>query len=137
MHERWYAKKPDVLNFRVFGCIAYAHVPDCSRQKLDQKAMKMGFVGYSLKQKGYRLYDENKRNRKIFIRRDVTFNETDFGHANKIQLEVDEENDECSEEDSDKRKSPILDVQREKESRQFITMMNTLVSQQQSIQPSL
>ncbi len=66
----------------------------------------MRFVGFSLTQKGYRLYDENKP--KIFIRRDVTFNETDFGHANKIQLEVDEENDECSEEDSEKRKSPDL-----------------------------
>ncbi len=28
-YERWYGKKPDVSNFRVFGCIAYAHVPDC------------------------------------------------------------------------------------------------------------
>ncbi len=55
---------------------------------------------------GYRLYDENKR--KIFIRRDVTFNETNFGHANKVQLEIEEENDECSEKDSNKRKSPDL-----------------------------
>ena len=68
--------------------------------------MKMRFVGYSLTQKGYRLYDENKR--KIFIRRDVTFNEADFRHANNMQLEVEEGNDESSEEDSDKRKSPDL-----------------------------
>ena len=102
-YERWYGKKPDVSNFRVFGCTAYAHVPDSSRQKLDQKAVKMRFVGYSLTQKGYRLYDENKR--KIFIRRDVTFNETDFGDTNRVQLEVEEEDDECSKEESDK-KSP-------------------------------
>jgi hypothetical protein len=102
-YERWYGKKPDVSNFRVFGCTAYAHVPDSSRQKLDQKAVKMRFVGYSLTQKGYRLYDENKR--KIFIRRDVTFNETDFGHTNRVQLEVEEEDDGCSKEESDK-KSP-------------------------------
>jgi hypothetical protein len=63
----------------------------------------MRFAGYSLTQKGYRLYDENKR--KIFIRRDVTFNETDFGHTNRVQLEVEEEDDECSKEESDK-KSP-------------------------------
>ena len=101
-YERWYGKKPDVSNFRVFGCTAYAHVPDSLRQKLDQKAVKMRFVGYSLTQKGYRLYDENKR--KIFIRRDVTFNETDFGHANRVQLEVEEGNDKSPEEESDQEK---------------------------------
>ena len=102
-YERWYGKKPDVSNLRVFGCTAYAHVPDSSRQKFDQKGVKMRFVGYSLTQKGYRLYDNNKR--KIFIRRDVIFNETEFGRTNRIQLEVEEENDECFEEESVKRKS--------------------------------
>ena len=79
-YERWYGKKPDVSNFRVFGCTAYAHVPDSSRQKLDQKAVKMRFVGtmYQIN----RLYDENKR--KVFIRRDVIFNETGFGHTNRV-----------------------------------------------------
>ncbi|CAB3995164.1 Retrovirus-related Pol poly from transposon TNT 1-94 [Paramuricea clavata] len=95
-YERWYGKKPDISNFRVFGGTAYAH-------KLDQKAVKMRFVGYCLTQKGYRLYDENKR--KIFIRRDVTFNETDFGHTNRVQLEVEEKDDECCKEESNK-KSP-------------------------------
>ena len=27
-YERWYGRKPDVSHLRVFGCIAYAHVPD-------------------------------------------------------------------------------------------------------------
>ena len=35
-------------HFRVFGCMAYAHVPDCERRKLDTKLKKMSFVGYSL-----------------------------------------------------------------------------------------
>jgi hypothetical protein len=100
-YERWYGKNPDVSNFRVFCCTAYAHVPDSSRQKLDQKAVKMLVVGYSLTQKGYRLYDENKR--KNFICRDVSFNETDFGHTNRVQLEVEEEDHECSKEESDKK----------------------------------
>lgn len=99
-YERWYGKKPDVSNFRVFGCTAYAHVPDSSRQKLDQKAVKMRFVGYSLTQKGYRLYDENKR--KVFIRRDVIFNETDFGHTNRVQLEVEEDDSPSNEESATK-----------------------------------
>ena len=38
----------------------------------------MCFVGYSLTSKGYRLFDETKR--KVFVQRDVTFNEKDFGH---------------------------------------------------------
>ena len=52
LYERWYGKKPDLSHLRVFGCTDYAHVPDASRQKLDQKAVKMRFVGYSLTQKG-------------------------------------------------------------------------------------
>ena len=57
----WYGRKPDVSHFRVFGCMAYAHVPDNERQKLDKKSKKMRFVGYSLTSKGYRLFDEKKK----------------------------------------------------------------------------
>jgi len=39
-YERWYGRKPDLSNLRVFGCIAYAHVPDVMRHKLDKKAEK-------------------------------------------------------------------------------------------------
>ena len=101
-YERWYGKKPDVSNFRVFGRTAYAHVPDSSRQKLDQKAVKMRFVGtmYQIN----RLYDENKR--KVFIRRDVIFNETGFGHTNRVQLEVEEE-DSLSNEESARRSTSV------------------------------
>ena len=28
-YERWYGRKLDVSHFRVFGCMAYAHMPDC------------------------------------------------------------------------------------------------------------
>jgi hypothetical protein len=51
---------------------------------------------------------------KIIIGRDVTFNETDFGHTSRVQLEVEEEDDECSEKESDKKSPDIVDVQREK-----------------------
>ena len=65
-------------------------------QKLDQKAVKMRFVGYSLTQKRYRLYDENRQ--RIFIRKDVTFNEIDFG-STKAQMKCDEDSTECAEEE--------------------------------------
>uniref|UniRef100_A0AAV2MQC8 Retroviral polymerase SH3-like domain-containing protein n=1 Tax=Knipowitschia caucasica TaxID=637954 RepID=A0AAV2MQC8_KNICA len=62
---------------RTFGCVAYAHIPDTERKKLDKKAVKLRFVGYATNAKGYRLWDEVKR--RMLIRRDVVFNETDFG----------------------------------------------------------
>ena len=71
-YERWYGRKPNISNLRVFGC--YAHIPDSQRTKLDEK---MRFVGYSIQSKGYRLLDEKTRN--VLVRRDVVFNETDFG----------------------------------------------------------
>jgi hypothetical protein len=106
-YERWYGKKPDVSNLRVFGCTAYAHVPDASRQKLDQKAVKMRFVGYSLTQKGYRLYDENRQ--RIFIRRDITFNKTDFG-STKVQIKCDEGITECAEEEMELKGKDVITV---------------------------
>ena len=59
--EYWYGKKPDVSFFKVFGCMAYAHVPDAQRKKLDVKAEKLRFVGYSLRSKGYRLFNDETR----------------------------------------------------------------------------
>jgi len=55
--EKFRSKKPDVSQLRVFGCIAYVHVPDEKRSKLDPKAKKCIFIGYSLKQKGYRCFN--------------------------------------------------------------------------------
>jgi hypothetical protein len=54
--EKFTGKKPNVSHFRVFGCIAYVHVPDEKRLKLDPKAEKCIFIGYSLEQKGYRCF---------------------------------------------------------------------------------
>lgn len=61
---------------KVFGCVAYAHVSDTERKKLDKKAVKVRFLGYPTNAKGYRLWDEEKG--KILIRRDVVFNEIEF-----------------------------------------------------------
>ena len=35
--EVWSKKKSDVSHLKVFGCVAYAHVPDAQRQKLIQE----------------------------------------------------------------------------------------------------
>jgi len=76
-YDRLYGRIPDVSHFRVFGCMAYAHIPEVERTTLDKKAVKLRFLGYSDTQKGYTLFD--MANRKVVIRRDVAFNETDFG----------------------------------------------------------
>ncbi|MCO5575276.1 hypothetical protein L7F22_029076 [Adiantum nelumboides] len=73
-YESWYDKKPSVSYLRVFGCLAYAHIPQQLRGKLDDKAVKCIFVGYSSGSKGYRLY--NPATNKIFESRDVIFVET-------------------------------------------------------------
>ncbi|MCO5582369.1 hypothetical protein L7F22_036263 [Adiantum nelumboides] len=54
--EAWYDKKPSISYLRVFGCLAYAHIPQQLCGKLDDKAVKCIFVGYSSGSKGYRLY---------------------------------------------------------------------------------
>jgi hypothetical protein len=76
-YERWHGRKPDVSHLKVFGCVAHALLFDHERRKLDPKTKKVRFIGYSLTTKGYRLYDVQKR--QLFIRRDVKFEEDNFG----------------------------------------------------------
>jgi hypothetical protein len=59
--EKFTSKKPNVSHFRVFGCIAYMHVPNEKRSKLDPKAEKCIFIKYSLEQKGYRCFNPSIR----------------------------------------------------------------------------
>jgi transposase InsO family protein len=44
--QAWSGKHHSVSHFKVFGCIAYAHVPKETRSKLDDKSEKCIFVGY-------------------------------------------------------------------------------------------
>jgi hypothetical protein len=71
--EKFTGKKPDVSHLRVFGCIAYVHVPEEKRSKLDPKAEKCIFIRYSSEQKGYRCF--NPSIRKLQVSRDVVFDE--------------------------------------------------------------
>ena len=70
-YEAWHGRKPSIGHLRVFGCVAYALVHVQQRQKLDDKAVKCIFVGYSSESKGYRLYHPQSKH--ILIRRDVVF----------------------------------------------------------------
>ena len=73
-----------VSHFRVFGCIAYAHVPKEIRSKLDDKSEKSIFIGYDEQSKAYKLF--NPITRKFIISRHVVFKEEESwdDNINKI-----------------------------------------------------
>lgn len=71
--EVWSGRKPSVFHLRVFGSIAYTHVADETRSKMDDKSNKLVFIGYDASSKGYKLYDPSTE-RKV-ISRDVEFDE--------------------------------------------------------------
>ena len=80
-YEALYGRKPTVHHFRVFGCVAYSHIPKEERKKLDCKAKRCVFLGYGEDVKGYRLY--NPVDRRILFSRDVIFNERKLGVEEK------------------------------------------------------
>jgi hypothetical protein len=68
--------RPDVSNFRVFGCPAYVHTPDSQQRKLSEKAWKGIFVGYCTDSPAWKIY--NPITRRVLHSRNVVFDET-FG----------------------------------------------------------
>ena len=70
----WHKSKPDVSNLRIFGSIAFVHIPAAERQKLDPKSVKTIFVGYSQTQKAHRFWYPVVR--KVRTSRDATFYES-------------------------------------------------------------
>lgn len=71
--EAWRGKLPVVGHFRIFECIAYAHIPDQKRKKLDDKEQKCIFLGVGDQSKSFKLYNPNTK--KILISWDVIFDE--------------------------------------------------------------
>ncbi|MCO5568943.1 hypothetical protein L7F22_022646 [Adiantum nelumboides] len=77
--EKFTKKKPNVSHFKVFGCIAYKHVPNELKTKLDLKAEKYVFIGYFVEQKGYKCY--NPTTHQVRVSKDVVFDEMATWHA--------------------------------------------------------
>eukprot|EP00253_Pinus_taeda_P035760 PITA_35760 len=69
--EAWSGRKQGVTHMKVFGCVAYAHIPDQLRRKLDSKGEKCVFIGYSEESKAHWLYISSTK--KFFVSRDVQF----------------------------------------------------------------
>ena len=69
-YDLFYGKKPQRRLFHEFGCEAYVMVPSEKRRKLDDKAVKMRFLGYDENAKGFRLANANN---KVIVSREVRF----------------------------------------------------------------
>lgn len=68
--ELMFGKSASKLNLHEFGSDVYAMIPTQKRRKLDDKAVKMKFIGYDGHSKGFRLIN---RNNQVLISRDVRF----------------------------------------------------------------
>jgi hypothetical protein len=102
LEEAWSGVKPTASYFRVFGCIAHAHIPDQKRSKLDDKSKKCVFLGVSNESKAYRLYDPTTK--KIIISNNVLFEEEswDWGRTEEeLKLDVLEDDNESEKEHSE------------------------------------
>ena len=92
--KRFIGTKLEVSHLKVFGCIPYVHVPDELRTKLNLKAKKCIFVGYSLEQKGYRCY--NPDTHEICVSIDVVYDELKIWYGTSKCIDVEGENDEAT-----------------------------------------
>ncbi|WVZ00646.1 hypothetical protein V8G54_026715 [Vigna mungo] len=71
--EVWSGKEIKLSHLKIFGCVAYVHISDQGRNKLDPKSKKCTFIGYGEDEFGYRLWDNE--NQKMIRSRDAIFNE--------------------------------------------------------------
>ena len=65
--------KIDLSHLKVFGCICFVHTQPTHRDKLDPRAVRCVFMGYSSTQKSYKCY--NPVTKKRVVSRDVRFDE--------------------------------------------------------------
>ena len=73
-YEAWHGSKPAVHFLRTFGCLAHVKVTRPHAKKLDDRSIKMVFVGYEPGSKAYRVYDPLSG--RLHITRDVVFDES-------------------------------------------------------------
>jgi len=75
-HEKLYGSKCDLSFLKIFGCLCYSSTLTANRKKLDDKAIKVVFLGFPHNTKGYIIL--NLKYHRIEISRHVIFHETHF-----------------------------------------------------------
>lgn len=80
LKEAWNRRRLMFSYFKIFGCIAYAHIPYEKRKKLDDKGEKCVFLGVSDCSNTYKLYNPHTKN--IIISRYIIFDEENFWQWN-------------------------------------------------------
>jgi hypothetical protein len=85
-YEAYTGNKPSVAHLRIFGCKAYAYVPQEKRQKLDSKTIECTFLGYSEHKKAYTLV--HRSSGRLVESRDVHFDEGELVEPNRVRIET-------------------------------------------------
>lgn len=109
-YEALNGKKPDVSHLKTFGCPCYAHIPKDERKKIDPKARKCLFLGYSDCVKGYRVFDEQRGI--VIFSRDVRFDEDTVPVTRAISQQDEDSDDEpvddvTSQEQEEQNQEPV------------------------------
>ena len=82
-YEAWHKRKPDLSNLRVYGCDAYVvDYKAKAKGKMASRSWAGTLVGYEAKNQ-WRIWDGTR----IFVRRDVIFNEFRFRYKEKPSSE--------------------------------------------------
>ena len=81
--ERLFGSKPDYTMLKSFRCACLPHLRPYNGRKLAFRSKECIFVGYSSHHKGYKCLDASTG--RVYISRDVIFDETVFPFAHKIQ----------------------------------------------------
>ena len=74
--KNWCGKNPLVDYFQTFGCVAWEHILNDLRKKMDVESHACIMMGYSKESKAYQLFDPIKQ--QIIIRINVIFDMNNF-----------------------------------------------------------
>ena len=75
----WYGEKPNLSHVRVLWCTEYVHIS--GRWKVDKKARKLRFIGYTETACNYRVWDEERH-----TQHDVISNEDDGCRLKQVRI---------------------------------------------------